>query len=103
MHCGRSDTAANTNANSDVLRKFASELLPPNLKEKAANYALRLNSLAIANGFSNEMAKMSLSLRKFLANGRLRQNSLAIANEMAWCTQNTKSSLAGQNEGFQNS
>ena len=48
---------------------------------------LRRNSLANANGFANEMAKSSSSLRKFLANGCLRQNSLAIANAMAWCTQ----------------
>ena len=65
--------------------------MPPNLKEKAAKYAwkyaLRINSLAIANGFANEMAKMSSSLQKVLVKGRLRQNSLAIANAMAWCTQ----------------
>ena len=48
---------------------------------------LRINSLAIANGFAKEVAKLSFSLRKFLANGRLRQNSLVIANAMAWCTQ----------------
>ena len=48
---------------------------------------MRRNPLANANGFANEMAKISFSLRKFLANGRLRQNSLAIANAMAWCTQ----------------
>ena len=35
---GRSDTAANMNANSDAPRKFTSEFLPPNLKEKTANY-----------------------------------------------------------------
>ena len=87
MHRGRSDTAANANANSDAPQKFASEFLAPNLKQKAANWALRRNSLANANGFANEMAKISFSLRKFLANGRLRQNSLAIANAMAWCTQ----------------
>ena len=34
---GRSDTAANANANFDAPRKFASEFLPPNLKEEAAN------------------------------------------------------------------
>ena len=82
-----SDTIANANANSDVPRKFASEFLPPNLKQKAANCALRRNSLANANGFANEIAKISSSLRNFLANGSLRQNSLAIANAMAWCTQ----------------
>ena len=49
--------------------------------------ALRRNSLANANGFANEIAKMSSSLRNLLANGSLRQNSLAIANAMAWCTQ----------------
>ena len=32
----RSDTAANTNTNSDAPRKFASECLPPSLKEKVA-------------------------------------------------------------------
>ena len=48
---------------------------------------MRRNSLANANGFANEMAKILFSLRKFLANGRLRRNSLAIANAMAWCTQ----------------
>ena len=77
MHRGRSDTAANANANSDAPREFASEFWPPNLKEKAANYALRRNSLANANGFANEMAENSFSLQKVLANGRLRQNSLA--------------------------
>ena len=89
MHRGRSETAANANANanSDAPQKFASEFLAPNLKQKAANCALRRNSLANANGFPNEMAKISFSLRSFLANGSLRQNSLAIANAMAWCTQ----------------
>ena len=48
---------------------------------------LRINPLAIANGFANEIAKILFSLRKFRANGRLRQNSLALANAMAWCTQ----------------
>ena len=39
MHRGRSDTAANANANSDAPREFASEFWPPNLnlKEEAAN------------------------------------------------------------------
>ena len=87
MHRGRSDTAVNANANSDAPRKFASEFSAPNLKQEAANYALRRNSLANANGFANEIAEISFSLQKFLANGRLRQNSLAIANAMAWCTQ----------------
>ena len=57
MHRGRSDTAANANANSDAPRKFASEFSAPNLKQKAANLALRRNSLANANGFANEIAK----------------------------------------------
>ena len=87
MHRSRSDTAANANANSDAPREYASEFLPPNPKEKAANQALRINSLAIANGFAKEVVKFSFSLRKFVANGRLRQNSPAIANAMAWCTQ----------------
>ena len=87
MHRGRSDRAANANANSDAPQKFASEFSPSNLKQKAANYALRRNSLANANGFANEIAHISSSLRKSLANGSLRQNSLAIANAMAWCTQ----------------
>ena len=88
MHRGRSDTAATANANSGAPQKFASEFLAPNLKQKAANQALRRDSLANVNGFANEkMAKISFSLRKFLTNGRLRQNSLAIANAMAWCTQ----------------
>ena len=64
MHRGRGDTAANANANSDAPRKFASEFQPPNLKEKAANLALRRNSLANANGFANEIAKISSSLQK---------------------------------------
>ena len=98
MHRGRSDRAANANANSDAPRQFASEFSAPNLKQKAANLALRRNSLANANGFANEMAKISFSLRKFLANGRLRQNSLAIANAMAWCTQQgTSNAIVGQN------
>ena len=37
MHRGRSDTAANANANSDAPQKFASEFLAPNLKQKAVN------------------------------------------------------------------
>ena len=49
--------------------KFASEFQPPNLKQKAANEALRSNSLANANGFANEIAKTSSSLRRFFANG----------------------------------
>ena len=72
MHRGRSDTAANANANSDAPRKFASEFWLPNLKAKAANLALRRNPLANANGFANEIAQISSSLRKFLANGSLR-------------------------------
>ena len=36
-HHGRSDMAANANANSDAPREFASELWPSNLKQKAAN------------------------------------------------------------------
>ena len=87
VHRGRSDTAANANANSDASQEFASEFCPPNLKQKAANSALRRNSLANANGFANQIAKVSSSLRKFLANGSLRRKSLAIANAMAWCTQ----------------
>ena len=73
MHRGRSDTAANANANSDAPRKFASEILPPNLKQRAVNYALRRNSLANANRFANGIAKISASLRKLLANGSMRQ------------------------------
>ena len=72
MHCGHSDTATNADANSGALRKFASESSPPNLKEKVANFALRIYSLAIADCFANEAAKISFSLRKFLANGPLR-------------------------------
>ena len=34
MHGGRSDTAANANANSDALRNFASEFEPPNLNRR---------------------------------------------------------------------
>ena len=87
MHGGRCDTAANANANYDAPRKFTSEFQPPNLKQKAANEALRRNPLANANGFANETARISSSLQKFLANGRLRLNALAFANVMAWCTQ----------------
>ena len=77
---GRSDTVANANVNSGSPRKFASEFRPPNLKQKAANRALRINEfrppnlkqkaanralrinlLAIANGLANEMAKNSLA------------------------------------------
>ena len=60
-----------------------------NFSQKAANEALRKNSLANANGFANENDKISFSLLKFLANGRLRLNSLALANAMVWCTQLT--------------
>ena len=87
MHRGRTEAAANANADSDAPRKVASEFQPPNLKEKAANHALRRNSLANANGFANEIAKISSSLREFHANESLRQNSLAIQNAMAWYTQ----------------
>ena len=95
VHRCRCDTAANANVNSDATRKFASEFLPPNLKPKVANKALRRNSLANVNGFANEFAKITSLLRKFLANGRLRQNSLAIANAMAWCTQELFPCFAG--------
>ena len=44
------------------------------------NSALRIISLAMANGFANEIAKISFSLLKLLANGRSRQNSLMIAD-----------------------
>ena len=87
VHRGHSGTVANANANSDAPRRFASEFRPPNLKEKAANSALRRNSLMNAKVFANEMANVSSSLWKFLANGCMRQNSLAIANATAWCTQ----------------
>ena len=63
MHRGRSDTVANANANADAPRKLASEFSPPNLKEKAANSALRRNPLANANGFANEIVKFSFSQR----------------------------------------
>ena len=87
MHRGRSDTAANANANSDAPREFASEFWPP-----ISNKKLRIKRCegirnANANGFANEMVKIPFSLRNFLANGSLRQNSLATANAMAWCTQ----------------
>ena len=49
------------------------------------------NSLTNANGFANEIAKISSSLQKFVANGSLRQNSLAIENAMVWCTQSRTS------------
>ena len=67
MHCGRSDTAASANANSNTPR--TSEFSPPNLRQKVANYTLRRNWLANAN----EIAKVSSSLRNFLANGSLQQ------------------------------
>ena len=41
VHSGHSETGANANANSDAPRHFASECLPPNLKQKAANEGLR--------------------------------------------------------------
>ena len=87
MHRGRSDTAANANANSDAPRELASKLFPPKRRNHAANQVLRRNSLANANGFANETAKIASSLRKFPANGCLRQDSLANANATAWCTQ----------------
>ena len=59
VHRGCSDTPANANANFDAPRKFASDFLPLNIKQKAANYALRRNSLANASGFANETAKIS--------------------------------------------
>ena len=64
MHRGRSDTAANANANSDALQNFASEFWPPNLKEKTANHALRIKSLAIVDGFAIEIARNFCSRRR---------------------------------------
>ena len=54
MHRGRNDTAANANANSDAppqnsLAKFCHH----NPNEKVAKEALRMNSIAIANGLAN--------------------------------------------------
>ena len=46
---------------------FASENQPQNLKQKAANFALRRNSLANASGFANDIANILSSLRKFVA------------------------------------
>ena len=61
------------------------------IAKKNANELLQINSLATANGFANDMAKISFSS---LANGYLRQISLAIANAMAWgCTQLTPSNF----------
>ena len=66
MHRGRSDTAANANANSDAPREVASEFWPPNLKPKTANETLRRNSLANASGFANEMAEIRSRCRNSL-------------------------------------
>ena len=57
MHRGRSDTAANANANSDAPRKFASKFSGPISNREAANEAMRVNSLATPNGDANENAK----------------------------------------------
>ena len=40
------------------------------ISEKAANYPLRIDSLALANGFANEMAKISFSLQKLLGKSK---------------------------------
>ena len=75
--------------------------MPPNLKEIAANEALRINSLAIANSFANEMAKVSFSLLKALANGRLRQTPLAIGIlRMRWLGALRGESKAGAGRGW---
>ena len=55
--------------------------------------------LATANGFANEMVKISFSLQRFLANGRLQHNSLAIANATAWCTQVRRGVWKGSPQG----
>ena len=54
--------AANANASSDTPPEIrAANVQATNLKEKAANQALQMNSLANANCFANEVAKISLS------------------------------------------
>ena len=96
MHCGRSGTAANANANSDAHRYFASEFEPPNLKQEVANEVLRRNSLANTTCFANDMANILSLLLKYFANGSLRQISLAIPNAMAWRTQKEERSKMRQ-------
>ena len=59
---------------------------PTEKNKSKKNQALRRNSLANANGFTNETAKISSSLRKSLGNRNLQLNSLVIGNAMAWCT-----------------
>ena len=66
MHRSRSDTVANANANSDAPRKFASEFSPLNLKQEAANEALRRNSLANANDFANDKLACLNGFRNYL-------------------------------------
>ena len=58
-----------------------------NLSHQISNIELRIKRCegirnANANGFADEIAKCSSSLRKFLANGSLRRNSLAL--RMRW-------------------
>ena len=74
VHRGRRNTAANADANSDTPRKFTSVLILCHqiLKRKFANEALRINALAIANGFANDMATAA----QIPCDGRLWQNSL---------------------------
>ena len=58
VHRGRSDRAANANANSDAPREFASNfVLPPHFKRKTVNKVVRGNLLAFANAFVNEIAE----------------------------------------------
>ena len=50
---------------------------------KSCELSVAKELLAKANGFANDIAKISSSLWNFIANGSLRQNSLAIAHVMA--------------------
>ena len=86
-HRGRSDTAANANANSDAPRKFAGEFLAPKSQTKSCELGVAMEFASECDFFCEGNGTISFSLQKFLANGWLRQNSQAIAHAMAWCTQ----------------
>ena len=87
VRCGRSDTAANPNANSDALWEFASEFGPHNFKQPNCEWSVRKNSLANANGFANEMAEHSFSLAN--ANGfanEMTEHSFSLRTFLAFAT-----------------
>ena len=71
--CGRRDTIANANTNFDAPRKFA-RIFTTKSQTKSCELCVAKEFASDANGFANEIAKISSLLWNFLANGSLRQN-----------------------------